>query len=252
VYSDWTTTFFGGLAVEFWVRVAPAPAPAEIDFLKSIFGESNELLDVACGAGRYTIPLGAAGYRMTGVDLSADFLNIARQNAPDIDWEQRDIRELEWRERFGGALCFGNSFGYFDRAGTMQLLHGVARALRPGSFFVLETAVTAESLLPTLQPSRRMELADIVFSSTSVYVPADGRLDISYTFERNDLRESKEAHSWIFLARDVVAMLREAGFDRVDIYSSHDRSPFVLGSPRALFVAKRSDKIAAFNKQEEA
>lgn len=252
MYSDWTTTFFGGLAVEFWVRAAPAPAPAEIDFLKSILADATEVLDVACGAGRYTIPLATAGYRMTGVDLSADFLRAARQAAPDITWEQRDIREFTWRERFGGAVCFGNSFGYFDRTGTLLLLHGVARALQPGAFFVLETAVTAESILPVLQPSRRMEFGDIVLSSTNAYVPAEGRLDIQYTFERNDLRESKEAHSWIFMARDVIAMMREAGFDRVDLYASHDRSLFVAGSPRALFVAKRSDKIAPLNKQEEA
>ena len=243
MYSDWTTTFFGGLAVEFWVRIAPPPAPEEIEFLQSVFGDARALLDVACGAGRYTIPLAESGYRMTGVDISIDFLRVAREQAPAIPFEQRDVRALGWREEFDGALCFGNSFGYFDREGTLEFLRGVATALRPGSFFVLETAVTAESILPALQTSRRIEFDGITFSSTSEYRPADGWLDIQYTFERQNLRETKPARTWIYMTREVIEMMRIAGFDEVDVYAAADRSAFQAGSPRALFVARRSDRI---------
>src|ERR1041385_9497896 len=120
VYSDWTTTFFNGLADGFWVKGAPAPSAQEIEFLRGIFGDGKELLDVACGAGRYTIPLARAGYSMTGVDLSDDFLAVARQREPRIDWYRGDVRELAWRDRLDGALCFGNSFGYFGAGGTRR------------------------------------------------------------------------------------------------------------------------------------
>ena len=60
------------------MNVAPPPSEAEMAFLRSVF-HGKELLDVACGAGRYTIPLANAGYAMTGVDLSDDFLAVAKQ-----------------------------------------------------------------------------------------------------------------------------------------------------------------------------
>jgi len=226
VYSDWTTTFFNGLAVEFWVTIAPAPSAAEIEFLQSIFGDAGELLDVACGAGRYTIPLAHAGYSMTGVDLSDDFLDVAKQREPDIAWEKRDVRELPWRGRFGGALCFGNSFAYFPPEETRAFLGGVANALKPGGAFVLEAPATAESLLPNLQRERKIEVGDITFSSVNRYDETRRRLDIEYTFEKGSVREVKRATMWVFTVAEVEAMLRDAGLEVEDVHKS------------ALFVAR--------------
>ena len=237
MYSDWTTTFFGGLAVEFWVTIAPAPSDAELEFLRSIF-RGRELLDLACGAGRYTIPLFHAGYAMTGIDLSDDFLAVARAREPRIDWHRGDVRELPWRERFDGALCFGNSFGYFPREETRAFLRGVARALRPSGAFVLETAMTAESLLPSLQLERTIP-GKVTLHSKLRYDAARSVLDIEYTFAKGDASETKHARTFVFTAGEVAAMLEDAGFNVDDVYASAARDPFALGAPRALFVARR-------------
>jgi SAM-dependent methyltransferase len=218
VHSDWTTTFFNGLAVEFWVKVAPPPSDAEIAFLQSIFGGGGELLDVACGAGRYTIPLAQAGYAMTGVDLSDEFLNVARQREPRIAWEKRDIRDLPWTARFDGALCFGNSFGYFPAEETRAFLSGVARALKRGAAFVLEAPATAESLLPNLQHERTMQVGDITFHSTNEYDAEQRRLDIVYTFTKGNVRETKNATTWVFTQAEVEQMLASAGLVVEDVH----------------------------------
>jgi SAM-dependent methyltransferase len=239
VYSDWTTTFFGGLAVEFWVKVAPPPDESEIEFLRSTFDNGPQLLDIACGAGRYTIPLARAGYSMTGVDLSEDFLRVARERDADVDWHRGDIRALPWERRFDGALCFGNSFGYFPRSETRAFLRGVERALKPGARFVLESAAVAEALLPNLQRERRIEAEGVVFSSRNRYHPKESRLETEYSFEQEDLRETKLASTWIFTTGEVVAMLSEAGFEVENIFASPaNRDDFTVGSPRAVFVAR--------------
>jgi len=36
----------------------------------------------------------------------------AIQQQLEIAWEYRDMRDLPWKEEFGGAFCFGGSFGY--------------------------------------------------------------------------------------------------------------------------------------------
>ena len=249
MYSDWTTTFFSGLSVEFWVTIAPPPGDAEIEFLRSVF-QGRELLDVACGAGRYTIPLAEAGYAMTGVDLSDDFLRIAgarcaplpvgTDSVRPIAWEKRDIRDLPWNARFDGALCFGNSFGYFPRAESRELLRGIARSLKNGAAFVLETGATAESLLPALQRERIIEAGEIVFHSASRYETSESRLDIEYTFTKGGEHETKAATTWVFTAGEVSAMLNDAGLTVENVYASLTRDAFVLGSPRAIFVARKT------------
>jgi len=238
VYSDWTTTFFNGLAVEFWVTVAPAPSAQEIEFLRGIF-DGRELLDVACGAGRFTIPLAQAGYSMTGVDLSDDFLDVAKQREPAVAWEKRDVRELPWRDRFDGALCFGNSFGYFAREETRAFLRSVATALKPNAAFVLETGATAESLLPSLQLRRTIDAGEITFSSAARYYAARSVLEIEYTFAKGDARETKQARTFVSTAGDVAEMLNAAGLHVENVYASAARDDFTLGAPRAIFVARR-------------
>jgi hypothetical protein len=38
-----------------------------------------------------------------------------------VRWEQRDMRDLPWRDTFDGAYCVGNSFGYLDDEVTRRL-----------------------------------------------------------------------------------------------------------------------------------
>jgi SAM-dependent methyltransferase len=151
VNNNWYQDFFTGTAVDFWMAAAPPP-DEDIAFLRTVFVKGSEILDVGCGAGRHAIPLARAGYRVVGVDISADFLERARR-ASDvaIEWHQRDMRDLPWKSRFDGALCFGNSFGYLGRAGTRTSIASIEGALKPGARFVVDTGSIAESILPALQ-----------------------------------------------------------------------------------------------------
>src|SRR5262249_19159540 len=68
-----------------------------------------------------------------------------------VRWEQRDMRDLPWSGAFDGAFCFGNSFGYYDEEGNADFLKAVARTLKPGARFLLDTSYLTEGLLPNLQ-----------------------------------------------------------------------------------------------------
>ena len=87
---------------------------------------------------------------MTGIDISAGFLDEAMGNAPEIEWVNGDMRQLPWSNRFDAAYCWGNSFGYFDHDNCQRFLEGVALALKPGGRFILESGAVSESLLPVL------------------------------------------------------------------------------------------------------
>ncbi|HSP17230.1 MAG TPA: class I SAM-dependent methyltransferase [Thermoanaerobaculia bacterium] len=242
--NEWFRDFFDGVAVDFWTAAAP-PAGDDIDFLKAVFGppDGREVLDLACGAGRHAIPLSRAGYGMTAVDLSPAFLAMARKTAETagvaVDWQRRDMRDLPWRGRFHGAICMGNSFGYIGRAGTKDCVAAVASALESGGSFVLDTGATAESLLPALQQRRWMEVADILFLSSASYDIAGSRLDVEYTFIRGDQREKKTASTSVFTVAELREMFETSGFVIEGTYSSLERDPFRLGSPRLILVARK-------------
>ena len=67
------------------------------------------VLDAGCGTGRYAAPLARRGYRVTGVDRSADLLAVARArlDGPAVAYARADLLALPVRRAFGGLLCRG-------------------------------------------------------------------------------------------------------------------------------------------------
>lgn len=243
--NEWFQDFFQGVAVDFWTAVAP-PGYADVAFLESIFGApaQRDILDIACGAGRHSIPLARRGYHVTGLDLSSTFLDEAQRRAiaenVSITWQRGDMRAIPFRDRFDGALCFGNSFGYCDRDGTRAFVRSLSDSLKPGAAFVLETGASAESLLPSLQTRRWMEVGDILFFSSASYDAARSRLDIEYNFFREGVRETRMAQTWIYTVAEITELFASAGLIVEQLYSSTASDPFRLGDPKLLLVARKT------------
>ncbi len=57
------------------------------------------VVDLACGVGIACVRFARAGYRVTGIDLSADMLALARQRADkaevEVNWLESDMRDWQ-------------------------------------------------------------------------------------------------------------------------------------------------------------
>jgi SAM-dependent methyltransferase len=240
--SEWWKHFFSGLAVELWRHaVTPEQTQAEADFITKMLRlePSAKILDVPCGDGRLAIGLAKKGFHLTGVDLSMPFLRQAKLSAPEIGWEHHDMRELPWRNRFDGAFCFGNSFGYLDDKGQQEFLRAVYRILRPGARFVLDAPSVAENILPQIQEHTEMQIHDILFIEDNHYDPVLSRLETKYTFVRGDRTEKKFGSHRLYTYRELLNLLSDAGFVNIKSFGSIDREPFKLGSKGLYFVAEK-------------
>jgi SAM-dependent methyltransferase len=119
---------------------------AEVAFLVDAMGlrPGSRLLDVGCGPGRHAYALAERGFQVHGVDISADFVALARRDAPvGATFERLDARSLPFDGEFDAAisLCQG-AFGLVgagpgaDQSTTIDpdgdVLTGMARAVQPG------------------------------------------------------------------------------------------------------------------------
>jgi SAM-dependent methyltransferase len=243
---DWWKTFFSGLSVEMWLRAVPDDVTRrEAEFLREKLQvpSGGAILDVPCGGGRHALELASQGYRVTGVDLSRSFLEVARTQAAErqltIRWEEREMLDLPWPETFDGAFCFGNSFGYDEDAGNARFFAAVSRALKPGSRFVLDYPAVAESLLPVLVPRTWYEMGDILFLRNGRYDPPSGRIEGEHTYIRGSQVEKRQMSQRIYTYRELCELLARAGFTQIEGYGSLDNEPFALGSKRLLLVARK-------------
>jgi SAM-dependent methyltransferase len=91
------------------------------------------VLDVGCGTGRHAHELARRGLVVHGLDISARFVEIARDGAPDgATFERADARSLAFRDEFDVVVCLcQGAFGMMTADGDDgAVVEGMARALR--------------------------------------------------------------------------------------------------------------------------
>ena len=145
--AGWWDDYFDERFVEIYAPLLPeertrAEVAGAIELLGLPVGA--RILDLGCGWGRHAVGLARAGYRVTGLDLSAALLEHARRAARRarvrVDWVRADARELGFDAEFDAVVSLFSSLGYFpDEADDLRVLQGVRAALKPGGDFLLET-----------------------------------------------------------------------------------------------------------------
>ncbi len=95
-----------------------------------------EVLDLGCGAGVPTTRELAQRFRVTGVDISARQIELARQNVPEAQFIQADITQLDFAPASFDAVVAFYSIIHVPREEQQKLLLDIASWLRPGGLLV--------------------------------------------------------------------------------------------------------------------
>ena len=256
--TNWFEDFFHGITLDLWRKaIPPEHTKAEAEFLIKVLNckAGAHVLDVPCGNGRLSFELATKGYRVTGVDISKEFIEEARStqarlmdpsapadgtdSIPRVDFILGDMRTIEGEALFDAAFCFVNSFGFMQYADMEKFLHGVARALRPSARFVVNSGMAAESVLPDFEEQSCHEVGDMSIEIKERYNAQESCVDSEYVFERNGTKESRFAKHWIYTAAEIRRMHERAGFEVLDCYGSLKSEPFKLGSRELFVVSER-------------
>lgn len=122
-----------------------AAAGALHDVLDRRHPRARTLLDVGCGTGRHLEHL-RRFYRVEGLDLNADLLEIARRRCPEVPFHQGDMVDFSLARRFDVVTCLFSSIAYVRTLGNMRAaVANMARHCRPGGLVVVEPWFTPES-----------------------------------------------------------------------------------------------------------
>lgn len=155
----------------------------EVEFLCGALGvqEGSRLLDVGCGPGRHAVSFARRGLDVVGIDLSPDFIAVARRKAKEAgvkaSFFEMDAHHLPFEEEFQAAIsiCEG-AFGL--GLGDLAILKGMARAVVPGG----RLAVGAVNVFYVIKHMEEgtLDPATMLYQETSEVIGEDG---VSRRFE---------------------------------------------------------------------
>jgi 2-polyprenyl-3-methyl-5-hydroxy-6-metoxy-1,4-benzoquinol methylase len=234
--SDIPSDWFDGYFEEEWLDEIALNIPEErtrkeVDFvLERLELEPRaRVLDVACGHGRHSLELARRGFRVTGVDLSPRSIELAREAAAseglDATFVERDARELDFDAEFDASInLFTSVLGYFDEeAENRRVVEAVARALRPGGSFLVDTI----NLLSLARGFQELHWEDFASGTLMVEHRAfdfeRGRSVADWMFVSRDGSRKTIRHSLrVYAPHELIAMFEAAGLDVVGRWGSFD------------------------------
>jgi SAM-dependent methyltransferase len=98
--------------------------------------DGAEVLELGCGTGGPTTALLAERFRVTGVDISARSIEMARMNVPGATFLHADMAALQLPPESFDAVAAFYSIIHVPRGEHAALLGSIAGWLRPGGILV--------------------------------------------------------------------------------------------------------------------
>jgi ubiquinone/menaquinone biosynthesis C-methylase UbiE len=114
---------------------------SEFAFVLGKVRPGDDLLDMGCGTGRFTVPLAERVKSVSGLDLSPMMLATARKKLADrglaADLREGDMAALPFPDATFDVVVCMLAMMHIPRTDRQQVFHEVARVLRPGGRLVL-------------------------------------------------------------------------------------------------------------------
>ena len=241
----WTESYFEHLYQKRWaLGPASAATHAEAAHLLTLLDPPRELplLDLACGQGRYAVPLASLGRRVVALDASRALLTIAAQQtartATSPRWVRGDMRSLPLAPSFGGVLLL-DSFGFFDQDDeNLRVLREARRILRPKGR-LLTALANGTPILADFRARDEERRGSMVLE-----IDRTLRRKPAQLIERITARDPNgiayfERRQRLYSCRDLIALLEAAGFGVCGVSADYEGRPFDAAvSPKMVILAE--------------
>ncbi len=218
------------------------------------FCARTPVLELGTGTGRVLIPLAEAGFSVTGVDNTAEMLEIARKQVaslgllPRVTLLEADARTLALPQRFGMVFVALNTFLHnLQLADQLATLRVACEHLVPGGAIVID-------LPPNDELAHQPDDGVYEFEATVIEPGTQARIDkyvasrvywatqeqeLSYRMVEGDHIEVAHFRLRHIFKHEMALLLTLAGFQDPEWYGDYDFTPYTEGNPRMICVATR-------------
>ena len=179
--------------------------------------KGGQLLDVACGTGCHIEYL-KEHFKVEGLDIAEELLDIARQRNPGIVFHQGDMTDFDLGRQFDVVTCLFSSIGYVKTQDRLaRASRCMANHLKPGGVLVIEPWFTPDTWKPNTVHALFIDEAELKIARVNTS-HVDGRLsflDMHYLIGTPERTEHfVERHELgLFTVEEMKEALEAAGLD---------------------------------------
>lgn len=211
--------------------------------------EYKKLLDLGTGPGIYAELFHAAGYAVTGVDISARSIAYAQQAAAEqnlaIEYICSDYLRWETEEKYDLITLIYCDFGALTIENQQKLLEKIYALLKPGGLFIFD--VFTPYAYEGMEETKRWEAADGGYWAEVPYL----LLNQSFRYEQANtvMRQHivctetavKAYHVWehLFTKSALEKSLQQAGFLETDFFGDMTGARYMETGETMCIIAKK-------------
>lgn len=131
-YKQRTIEYYDDHARQYAQSVDDYYSTEQITTFMGLLPDQAKILDVGCGSGRDAHVFSAAGYDVTGLDLSQGMIEFAREKYPDIEFIHADMLQMPFEnDIFDGLWAHGVLFHLETIDQVKKALAEFDRVLKP-------------------------------------------------------------------------------------------------------------------------
>ena len=202
------------------------------------------VLDLCCGIGRHSLELARRGFRVTGVDRTRAYLDLAaaaaEQESLSLELVHEDMRRFRREESYDGVINLFTSFGYFEDPGDDQrVLDNVYASLRSGGVLVMQL-MSKEVLARIFRPRDWYEQDGLLVLEERKVRQSWSWIESRWTLISQGRRVDLDLSHRLYSASELILLLRDRGFGQAVAYGNFDGSPYDEKADRLVVVARKS------------
>ncbi len=236
---------------ELYDLVAPRDADMERFYVETAGGPDKSVLEVACGSGRFTLPLASSGASVTGMDIAPKMLDRARTALAAQNLEARfiagDMRDFKLKETFDAVVIAANSLMHLHTVDDFtRAFSSIREHLAPNGLLAFDIFVPSARLL-SLPPDERQligtfahpRLGDVTVAETIAYDPITqiSRADWYWSTPiQQDFRQTRLDLRQIY-PQELPLLLAQGGLKLAHRFGDFGRASLTQRSFRQVCVA---------------
>lgn len=210
----------------------------------------NKMLDLACGTGELSIRFARKGFDVTGVDLSAEMLSIARMKMDEqgvsIPLYQQDMAELEGLGPFDLVGIFCDSLNYLQtEEQVQQTFSHVFHSLKKGGAFFFDVHSIHKIANGFINQTFTLNEDSLAYIWNSFAGEQPHSVEHELSFFALDEQSGKydrfdELHfQRTYPIEQYSSWLREAGFEFIEVNADFTEHSPQIDSERIFFSARK-------------